>query len=95
VSFKTDGKYESTIVPGGSFPQALVVANDYTMGVTLVVNGINTSGILVIHTTQWYVPYVGLVRALVDSASISIVAGHDYSLPIVSVLELTEFKPGK
>lgn len=94
VSFKTDGKFESTIVPGGSFPQALVVTNDYTMDVTVRVQSIITSGTLVIHTTQLYVPYVGLVRALVDSASISVVAGQESSFPIESVLELIEFKPG-
>jgi hypothetical protein len=95
VSFKTDGKYESTIVPGGSFPQALVVANDYTSEVTVRSGGIITSGTLVIKTTQLYVPYVGLVRAVVDSASVSIMPGQASGIPITSVLELIEFKPGK
>jgi hypothetical protein len=95
VSFQTEGKYESVTVPAGTFPQALVVGNDYTMQVTVMIGGMNTSGELVIHTTQWYVPYVGLVRAQVDSASVAIIAGQENSMPINSVLELAGFTPGK
>jgi hypothetical protein len=95
VSFKTEGKSVPVTVPGGSFPQALLVENDYSMPVTVVTQGISTSGTLVIKTEQWYVPFVGLVRARVDSASVSIMPGQEASVPIQSVLELIEFTPGK
>lgn len=95
VSFQTEGKYEPVTVPAGIFPQALVVANDYTMQIAISIAGINTSGELVIHLKQWYAPYVGLIRAQVDTTSLSILADQGASMPINSVLELTGFKAGK
>jgi hypothetical protein len=56
---------------------------------------LGTSGTLVNHTTQLKIPYVGLVRALVDSASISIMPSPATSIPFESVMELINFKPGK
>ncbi len=95
VSFETQGKNESVTVPAGTFPQSLAVSNDYTMAVTIVVGDITTSGELALHTSQWYVPYIGLVRAQVDSASVSIMPGQASSMPIRSVLELLSFTPGR
>ncbi len=95
VSFQTQGLYEPVTVQAGTFPRALVVVNDYTMAATLVVGGITTSGELLIQTDQWYVPYVGLVRARVDSASVSITPGQSSGVSIQSVLELTAFTAGQ
>jgi hypothetical protein len=95
LSFRTDGKFEPVTVPAGSFPQALVISNEYTMPATITGGGIITSGTVGILTTQWYVPYVGLVRARLDSASVYIMAGQESSFPMESMLELTEFEPGK
>jgi hypothetical protein len=95
VSFKTDGKFEPVTVTAGYFSQALLVLNDYSMPVTVVVPNVSTSGTLLIRTSQWYVPFIGLVRARVDSASVSIMPGQESGIDIHSVLELTGFTPGK
>jgi hypothetical protein len=95
VSFKTDAKYESVTVPAGSFPRALVVENDYKFVATVVINNMTTAGTLILRLKQWVVPYIGLVRAEVTSASMSIVYGQEESISYKSVLELTEFQSGK
>jgi hypothetical protein len=95
VWFQAEGKYEPVTVPAGTFPQALVVLNDYTMQIAVTIGGINTSGELVIHMKQWYVPFVGLVRAEVTSNSMSLLADQGAGMPIHNVLELTRFTPGK
>ncbi len=95
LTFQTDGYFESVTVPAGSFPNALVVTNDYSMYGTVTIPGISTSGTVFVRTTQWYVPYVGLVRAQLDSTSVTIIAGQENSMSVQNVLELIEFKPGK
>jgi hypothetical protein len=92
--FTTEGKFEPVTVPGGSFQQALVVTTDYSMEVTVLVQGVHGSGTLVIYTTQWVVPYLGLVRAELTSASMSFVKGQADRMPVHSVLELVKFVPG-
>jgi hypothetical protein len=95
VSFQTEGVYEPVTVQAGSYPRALKVTSDYNMAVTVAIGSIITSGDLAIHTEQWYVPYIGLVRARADSAAVSITAGIPPAMSIQSTLELTGFTAGK
>jgi len=90
IAFKMDGTREAVTVPAGEFPQALKVSHDFTMSATWGAYG----GHLTLKTTQWYEPYVGLVRAQVNTASYSI-GIQEFSVPWNSVLELVEFTPGK
>ncbi|HEY5731026.1 MAG TPA: hypothetical protein VIS72_13310 [Anaerolineales bacterium] len=90
LSFEMDGTREVVTVPAGEFPQALKVSHTFTVSATLGANG----GHLTLETTQWYEPYVGLVRAQVDTASYTM-GGQKAGIPLQSVLELVEFSPGK
>jgi hypothetical protein len=90
ISFNMDGTREPVTVPAGAFPQALRVAHDFTVSATWGNNG----GHLTIETTQWYEPYVGLLRAEVDQASYTI-GIQESGIPWNSVLELIEFTPGR
>jgi hypothetical protein len=93
LNFSLSGERESVSVPAGTFPQALKMTMDISLPVTFTPAG-GGSGVgdsLHISTTQWYEPYIGLVRAQITSASL-----HDgfFVLPVDSKLELIEFKPG-
>lgn len=90
ISFNMDGTREPVTVPAGEFPQALRVAHDFTLSATWG----NFGGHLILETTQWYEPYVGLLRARVDQASYSI-GMQESGIPWNSVLELIEFTPGR
>ncbi len=90
IAFRMDGTREPVTVPAGEFPRALKVSHDFTVSATWGSFG----GHLTIETTQWYEPYVGLVRAQVDKASYSM-GIQELSVPWNSVLELIEFAPGK
>ncbi|MEW6093914.1 MAG: hypothetical protein AB1531_08125 [Chloroflexota bacterium] len=89
--FETRGEYEPVTVPAGTFPHALKVAFSYSMVTTLVYPTLTTSGRLTVHTTQWYEPYIGLVRSQVDSAGISLTPGQESAAPVESVVELIEY----
>lgn len=90
LSFQTDGTREPLTVPVGDFPQALKVSHSFQLVVTIG----NTAGTLTVNTTQWYEPYVGLLRAQADSATLE-TFGQSFEIPLPSVVELMEFAAGR
>lgn len=94
LSFKMDGAREPIKVPAGDFPQALKVTHHFSMIVTILSPTEAKGGILTVQTTQWYEPYVGLIRAQVDNASIASNM-QESSAPFRNVIELVEFTQGK
>jgi hypothetical protein len=90
LSFQMDGTREPVTTGAGEYPGALKVTQSFLLPTTLGANGAT----LTLDTTQWYEPYVGLVRAQVDSASLDIF-GQPVSVPMQSSLELVEFVPGE
>lgn len=92
--FDTDGKRESITVPAGTFPQALKVRHSFLMTVTLLSPSGAFGGTLKMDTTQWYEPYVGLLRSEVNSAEVNFNM-QKIRAPFPSVLELTKFTPGE
>jgi hypothetical protein len=93
ISFFLNEARESVTVPAGNFPQALKIAQDVSLPVTFIMPGSDsgTSGSLYIGTSQWYEPYIGLVRAQINSV---LLVNEGLKLPIESTLELVEFTPG-
>ena len=89
-----DGSNENVTTPAGDFPQALKLFQTYTLPVTITENNRGNNSELFIYTSQWYEPYVGLVRAQVDLAVINI-DGFKFKSPIDGTLELTRFIPGQ
>lgn len=94
LTFLMDGSHEGITVPAGNFPQAIKVTHSFSMIVTLTLGTGGTGGSLVINTTQWYQPYVGLIRSQVDSAWVE-TGGQKFSAPFNSVVELVEFTQGQ
>jgi hypothetical protein len=93
LSFILNGLRDPIIVPAGSFTQTLKITQDVSLPVTLTTLGSEsgTGDSLKISMTQWYEPYIGLVRANVTSAYLN----GALNLPIESVLELVAFISGK
>jgi hypothetical protein len=92
LSFRMDGSREPVTVPAGNFPQAIKVSHMFTMPLTITLPTGGMNGLLTVNDTQWYEPYVGLVRAQVDSVSLDV--GTQINVPMKSIIELIEFKPG-
>jgi hypothetical protein len=88
--FQMDGTREPLKVPAGDFPAALKVSHSFMLNATIG----NTAGFLTVRTTQWYSPYVGLLRAQVDSATLE-TFGQSFDISLPSVVELMEFTVGK
>jgi len=88
--FQMDGTREPLTVPAGDFPEALKVSHSFELNATIG----NSAGILTVRTTQWYAPYVGLLRAQVDSATLE-TYGQSFDISLPSVVELMDFTAGK
>ncbi len=93
LAFETDGTREAVSVPAGDYPQALKVRHSTSFPVTLTLPTGGMGGVLTLNTTQWYEPYVGLVRAQVDKASLSF-NQQEVTIPVLNLIELVEFKVG-
>jgi len=93
LTFSTQGLHEDVRVAAGDFPQALVVSFTFRMVTGLIYPGIATSAPLTVTTTQWYAPYLGLVRSQVETASFEVISGAPSSMEVESVVELVEFTP--
>lgn len=91
LTFDTQGEYEAVSVPAGDFPQALKVTFLFRMATTLNFPGIATSAPMTVTTRQWYVPFLGLVRSEVETASFEIYAGQPSEATVDSVVELMEY----
>jgi hypothetical protein len=92
LTFDLINSWESVTTPAGTYSHTLKIRQDFSLPVTFTTTdfGSGTANNLKISTTQWYVPYIGLVRAQVTSASFQGMPG----LPVQSTLELVEFIPG-
>lgn len=93
-SFEATGQFEEIEVPAGIFTNALVITVNYHLPVTIFQGGSGSSGSVDLFTTQWYVPFLGLVRAQVDKVNLSYL-GQDFLAPISSQVELLSFSPGQ
>jgi hypothetical protein len=94
LSFAMDGTREPVNVPAGEYPQAYKVSHVFDLTVTITLPTGGAGGNLTLYTTQWYEPYVGLVRAQLDSATLR-TGGQEFDVPLQSIVELIEFTPGK
>lgn len=86
---------EALTVPAGTFPQSMKVSQEIIFPVSVWTASSSMMGELTLQATQWYEPYIGLLKMQVDSASISFVEGVDVPLTIGSAITLTEFTQGK
>jgi hypothetical protein len=91
VKFQMEGKWDTVEVPAGVYPEALQVKVDYHMVATIIQEAAGCS--VDLHTTQWYVPFLGLVRAQIDTTEMKYM-GQIFPADIASLLELIEFTPG-
>ena len=85
---------ESIIVPLEIFPQSINVFQEMKLPVTMWTTSSSKSRKVSIQLTQWYEPYIGLLKMQIDSASISLVEGISISVLLDSTIAWTEFYPG-
>ncbi|MCA1900213.1 MAG: hypothetical protein LDL50_05845 [Chloroflexi bacterium] len=93
LAFEMNGTREAVSAPAGEYSQALKVVQRVSFPVTLTLPTGGTGGILTLHTSQWYEPYVGLVRAQTERAALKL-NQQEIVIPVLNLIELTEFVKG-
>jgi hypothetical protein len=91
---KVENKHESITVAAGTYPDALVMKVDYSLDGFVASQGYHSASTLIIKTTQWVMPFIGVLRAVLDSAQAEVSFGQSAVIDINSKLELTGFVPG-
>jgi hypothetical protein len=86
---------ESVTVPFGTFPQTIIVLQEVKIPVTMDTASGGIGGDFSMFLTQWYEPYIGLMKMQVDSAGISFAQGINVPIPLEYTIALTEFHSGK
>lgn len=66
LSFEIDGTHQAITTPAGDFPQALRILHRFSFPITLYLPTGSTGSVLTVSTTQWYEPYIGLIRSQVN-----------------------------
>ena len=88
-----DVAFESVTVKAGTFEHTLKVVRTMQADITITSDNESANGTLTLHTTQWFEPYIGLVKSQIDSGDITS-ANKTFPLEITGTAELVEFRPG-
>ncbi|MBI9045609.1 MAG: hypothetical protein JEZ06_14060 [Anaerolineaceae bacterium] len=86
---------ESITVAAGTYPEAIKVSRELEMDVSVTMDSmgdsISVDSVLILETTLWYEPYIGLLKQQIDSGDI-IFKGMKFPIELDGTLELKEFR---
>jgi hypothetical protein len=95
LSCRTTGSgqdaFEPVIVQAGSFNLALKVVCDFETEAEMTINGLTLNGKITGTMTQWFAPYIGMLKMQVDSASIRYLL-LEIPVNVSGNVELTEYQ---
>ena len=92
IKWETVGTGETMTVAAGTYENVIEVKQEMTMEVNVVVNGFNVKSTMIIHSTHWYEPYVGMIKTQMDTASLEY-SGMTFPIAVNETIELVEFHP--
>lgn len=93
-----EAAFEGVTVAAGMYPHALKVSRDAEMDVT--VQMVSADGTfsgeakIMVRTTHWFEPFVGLLKAQVESASVQY-RGLTFPVVLTSTVELLQYIPAQ
>jgi len=93
MQWQVEGQ-EPVTVQAGTFDQAYILKNHTEVKTSLTMLGFLVDANLALETRQWYAPGIGLLKSVVDGASLGY---RDISLPVYirGETELLEFRSGQ
>jgi len=94
MKWKTISTGESVTVEAGTYTNVVKVSREMTMNITIDMDGTKLDSTLVIQSTHWFEPYVGMVKMEITKVSISM-EGMTFPVPMNETMELIEFHPAK
>jgi hypothetical protein len=83
--------FEPVIVQAGSFDHALKVVCEFETQAAMTFNGVAMNGKITGTMTQWFAPYIGMLKMQVDSASIRYLF-VDVPVDVSGNVELTAYE---
>jgi hypothetical protein len=86
---------ERVTIPAGTYPQAVRVSQVVKLPVTQLTASGSEDGELMVEFSQWYEPYVGLLKMQVENAGLSFDPGASTPVAVKAAIALTRFQPGR
>ena len=86
---------EPVTVAAGTFPQAIKITQTFSLPVNWILGASSSSPTLSVTSTQWYQPYVGLLKASIVVAEVEFTQDQKYPTGGDRSIELVEFHPGE
>lgn len=83
--------FEALVVPAGSFTSALKVICTFETQASMSYNGMNLNGKVRGELTQWFAPFLGMLKMQVDSASIRYLL-VDIPVNVSGAVELIDYQ---
>ncbi len=94
MKWKTISTGETVIVEAGTYTNVVKVSREMTMNITIDMDGTKLDSELVIQSTHWFEPYIGMVKMEITEVSISM-EGITFPVPMNETMELIEFRAAK
>ncbi len=94
MKWQTAGTGQSLTVPAGSYSNVVKVTREMTMQVSLDMGGMTIDSNLLINSSHWFEPYVGLIKMQTDSVSVQY-QGMTFPVTMTETMELIEFRPAE
>jgi hypothetical protein len=86
---------EQVTVPTGTYPQAIRVSQVVKLPVTQLTASGSEDGELMVEFSQWYEPYVGLLKMQVENAGLSFDSGASTPVAVKAAIALIRFQTGR
>ncbi len=94
MKWQTAGTGETVTVAAGTYTNVVKVTREMTMEVSIDAGGMAIKGVILISSTHWFEPYIGMVKMQIDSASMQY-QGMTFPITMNENMELVEFRPAQ
>jgi len=94
MKWQTAGTGETVTVAAGTYTNVVKVTREMSMEVSIDAGGMAIKSTMLINSTHWFEPYVGMVKMQIDSASMQY-QGMTFPVILNESMELVEFRPAQ
>ena len=94
MKWQTAGTGQSITVEAGSYNNVIKITREMTMDISLDMSGMKLDSTLIILSTHFFEPYIGMVKMQIDEVSVQM-QGMSFPIAMNETMELVEFRPAE
>jgi len=94
MKWQTVGTGQSITVEAGTYNNVIEITREMTMDISLDMSGMKLDSTLIIHSTHFFEPYIGMLKMQIDEVSVKM-QGMTFPIAMNETMELVEFRPAE